>query len=170
MHVCHDPEWLASQSYTVNFVPLNSTENTDFWKTVPMYFYVYLVMDLISRGRYPVPLGTDKTRKTDYSCSLWGRVRWRSPRSFWMLCSNKSDFVRLHWKLGEAGGRTGCWVPWKQLFSWTSELRMLPSGRGGNVATFFATYCDPLIVICQTWLWLARTAHKGEQLPVLLWL
>lgn len=63
MHVCHDPEWLASQSYTVNFVPLNSTENTDFWKTVPMYFYVYLVMDLLSRGRYPEPLGTGKARK-----------------------------------------------------------------------------------------------------------
>lgn len=58
-------------------------------------------MDLISRGIYPESLGTDKARKTDYSCSHWGRVRWRLPRSFWMLCSNKSDFVQLQWKLGK---------------------------------------------------------------------
>lgn len=116
-----------------------------------------LIVDLISRGMYPESLETDKARKTDYSCSHWGRVWWRLPRSFWILCSNKSDFVWLQWKLGE---RTSCLVCWKPLFRGASELRMLPSGREDNVATFsqednvatfFTTYCDPLIVICKAY-------------------
>lgn len=83
-----------------------------------------------------------------------------------MLCSNKSDFVQLQGKLGE--GRVA-WFAESSYSAGASELRMLPSGREDNVATFFATYCDPLIVICKTLLFLARTAHK-EQLPVFLWL
>lgn len=100
-------------------------------------------MDLISKGMYPGSLEIDKDRKTDYSCSHWGRVRWRLPSSFWTLCSNKSDIVWIQWKPGE---RTSCLVPWKPLFSW--------SLRAENAALRLGRQCSGFLLPHIVILWL----------------
>lgn len=87
-------------------------------------------------------------------------------QSFWMLCPTR---VTLYGYSGSWGRGQVAWSAESSYSAGASEQRMLPSGWEDNVATFFATYCDPLIVICQTWLFLARTAQEGEQLPVFLW-
>lgn len=70
----------------------------------------------------------------------------------------------------EAGGKDGLLGPLKAVIQLDLRAENAALRPGDNVATFFATYCDPLIVICQTSLLLARTAHKEEPLPVFLWL
>lgn len=159
MHVCHDSELTASRSSTVKFVPFSSTESIHFWENIPRQFYVYL-----GRGshlqRDVCTLSHWKGQKTR------GRVRWRLPSSFSVLCSNKSDIVWIQWKLGSGGGRVA-WYP--ESSYWARDAAALRPGRQCS------RFVLPHIVIrwllfVKTSLLLSRTAHKQDQILVFLWL
>lgn len=126
-----------------------------------------LVVDLISRGMYPESLETVRPEKQILAARTESRSDGDFPGASECCVPTR---VTLYGYSGSWGKGGVAWSAESSYSAGASELRMLPSGREDNVATFFATYCDPLLVICKTSLFLARTAHKGEQLPVFLWL